>query len=395
MYKVRKNTIFKIVWGTVLILSLCLNYVFYKADIEYWLEYRRIFKIESTPSPILDNVEQFHKELTSGSLEFLKNEKRLELPQYMNIQFWERFKKSLLKKDFPIMGIIHADQDGFMFLELLEDAIRISNNERINYLKNYFDSHTLELPFEHRDQAVQAISAVKLFNYTKEKRYKCYADKMYKWLLQQESEYGILYVPELKNSIVDVIGMVVPFLTEYAKGFNCPEAYELALRQIEIYTKYGCDKETGIPAFAYSIDSPHIKTGRINWGRGISWFVIGLSYVDTNKLSINCQETIQKLNDTLLEIWEKEHCFGHFVYDYQIERDLSAELPIIWYLKYTGNINLSNREILEYSRFMHDGIMYHCSNSNEGAVQYGVAHGPMMLAQAFMLKLTRSTKDGN
>lgn len=389
MYKVKRNTIFQIVVGAVLMLSLSLNYIFYKADIEYWLEYRKIVQIETTYSPILDNIERFHEELTCGSLEFLKNEKRVELPQYMSVLWTERFKKSLNKKELPILNVIHAEQDAFMFIELLEDAIRTGNKERINYLKSYFDSHTLELPFEHRDQAVEAIISLRLYSYTKEKKYLNHAMRMYKWLVQQGSEYGILYIPGLNVSIVDVLGMIVPFLVEYSSVFNSPEAYELALRQIEIYTKYGCDKETGIPAFGYSVKSPHVKTERMNWGRGISWFVIGLSYVDAKRLSIDCQETIQKLNNTLSEIWEKEHRFDHFVYDIIRERDMSAELPIIYYLSRTGNISLSKKDILEYSKYMHKGIMYHCSNSNEGAIRYGIVHGPMMLAQAFMLRLTK------
>lgn len=389
---IKKNIFGKTLKGgavLVLCLSLGLNYVFYKADIEYWLAYRRIVNIESTPSPILGSVKEFHDELTRGSLEYLKNEKQLKLPQYTDINFWQRFMNADNQENEPIMGIIHADQDGYMFLELLEDAIANNNKDRVDSLKNYFDTHTLGLPFKHRDQSVQLISSLRLYKYTNEKKYKNHADKMYKWLLSQNSEYGILYVPGLKSSIVDVIGMIVPFFVEYSKVFNMPEAYNLALKQIEIFTKYGCDKETGMPAFAYNIEQPHIKIGRMNWGRGVSWYVIGLSYINIEHLSPESQETINHLNSTLSEIWNRDHRFGHFLSDHIAEIDLTADLPILYYLYKTGNINLSEKEILQYSSFMHNGIMYHCSNSNSGIVEYGVTHGPMMLAQAFMLRLTK------
>lgn len=334
-------------------------------------------------------MSQFHDELIQGALNYLKNENQIKLQQYTDVSFWQRFKNSIENKKEPVMGIVNADQDGYIFLELLDDAICKDDKERMEYLKNYFDDHTLNLPFKYRDQSVEVITSLRLYKYYKDNKYKIHADRMYEWLLSQNSDYGILYVPGIKESIVDVLGMVVPFLVEYSKTFNKPEAYELALRQIEQYMKYGCDKETGIPSFAYNIEKPHIKTGRMNWGRGISWFVIGLSSIDVEHLSLKNQQVIARMNDTLSEIWKNDHRFDHFVCDRISERDLTAELPIIYYLNKIGKINLSNEELLEYSQFMHDGIMYHCSNSNDGAVEYGVAHGPMMLAQAFMLKLIK------
>lgn len=377
-------------------LSLSLNYIFYKADIEYWLEYRRICQIESTPSPILNSIEVFHDELIQGALTYFRNETRLELPGYEDLSFWERFKKSQSRKELTVMSLYYTDNDSFLFLELLNDAINRNDKEQVEYLKNYFDSHVLNLPFNYTAQAMQANISIKLYQYSKEEKYKIHAGQIYRWLLQQETEFGILYIKGMRSSLVDVLGVIIPFLVEYSNIFNCPKAKEIALKQIEIYTKYGCDKETGMPAFAYSIKTPHIKVGLMNWGRGISWYVIGLSCINLNDLSFECQETIRRMNDTLSEIWNKEHQFGHFVYDHDgWERDLTAELPIIWYLNKNGYIKLSNSDILQYSQYMHDGIIYNCSNGNSGAIRYGVNHGPMMLGQAFALRLTNKQINGN
>ncbi len=339
-------------------------------------------------------MSQFHDELTRGSLEFLKNEKRLELPQYTDISFWQRFKNAAKSKELSVMGIVNPDHDGFIFMELLNDALQRNDIDKIEYLKEYFDCHTLCLPIENRSQAVYSIISMKLYSFSKEKKYKENADRMYRLLLSQNTEYGILYVPGLKSSLVDVLGVIVPFLVEYSKTFNKPEAYSLALQQVEIYTKYGCDKETGMPAFAYNIDSPHIKIGSMNWGRGISWYVIGLSYIDTDKLDAESQETIKRFNSTLSTIWNRDHQFNHFIGDHTeiAEIDLSSELPIIYYLHKAKCITLSKKEILDYSKFMHNGIIYNCSNFNDGAIRYGIAHGPHMLAQAFMLRLTKIHK---
>ena len=367
-----------------------MNYIFYKADIEYWLEFKRIRLTESTPSPILGDVTQFHNELIRGSLDYLKNEKRIELPEYTDISFIERFRKSFNKTDIP-MGVTWAAEDSYLFLEILDDAIEKKDDETIDYLKSYFDTHTLKLNFEYRDQAMNALISIKLYQYTNEAKYKDYAVNMYKWLLSQDSESGIIYIPGMCYSIVDVLGMIVPFLTTYAKAFNCPEAYDKALQQIEIYSKYGCDKENGIPAFAYTIRDPIIKIGPSNWGRGISWFVLGVSCVNLSDLSIETQKIIHLMNSTLSSIWTKYHHFDRFVLENN-QRDLTADLPIIWYLNMCGSITLSKKDILYYSQFMHDGVMYNCSNGNSGAIKFGVPHGPNPLAQGLMLRLTKEAK---
>lgn len=371
-----------------------MNYVFYKADIEYWLEYKRIVKIENSPSPILNNTDSFHKELVRGAFTYYNEDRHVELPQYEDISFGGRFRKSILKEK-RLKDNLYHDHDGFLMIELLNDAIKRNDKKNIEYLRNYFDSHIFVLPFTSVPQSVTAIISIYLYKYTNDIKYKIFAEKMFSWLKKQDTDYGILYIQGMNLSLVDGIGMIVPFLIEYSKEFSSQEAYNLALKQIEIYTQFGCDKETGMPAFAYHIENPHVKVGCTNWGRGISWFVIGLSYIDINSLSLETQETIKHLNQTLIEIWNNEHHFGHFVYDFGFEQDLSAELPIICYLMKTGNIKLSEKDILEYSQFMHDGIMYHCSNGNSGAIKYGVAHGPLMLAQAFMLRLTKTYKNGN
>lgn len=373
----------------LLCISLGLNYIFYKADVEHWIAYRQLMKIENTHSTILDDVTQFHAELVKGSYKFLKNNKRLELPVYTDVRFTERYKNAQKHKEAPIMGLMYGESDGFMFLELLEDAIKQGNVGKINYLKNYFDKNVYDVPFSHTLQAVHSIISIRLYEHTKEEKYRTHADRMYKYLLSQNTKYGILYVQGLTYSIVDVLGVVVPFLVEYSKTFNCSEAYKLALQQIEIYTKYGCDKETGMPAFAYTIKEPHVKIGRINWGRGVSWYIIGVSYINIESLSPKSQKTINKLNATLSKIWNNEHKFNHFICDPFEKRDLSAELPILYYLNKIGRINLSSKQILSYSQFMHNGIMYNGSTDNSGAIKYGIALGPQILSQTYMLRLTK------
>lgn len=65
--------------------------------------------------------------------------------------------------------------------------------------------------------------------------------------------------------------------------------------------------------------------------------------------------------------------------------DLSATLPLVWHLYSKNRINLSENEILEYSKYMYNNIMFHSSGVLfEREVQFTSSQ---RLSQAFMLNI--------
>ena len=96
-------------------------------------------------------------------------------------------------------------------------------------------------------------------------------------------------------------------------------------------------------------------------------------------------------NNNICALWNDKHCFGQFVGEGE-KKDLSAELPIIYYLFKSNLLHITKNDILEYGKFLHDGIMYNSSSSNSGIIRYGTNIGPNILAQAFMLKLLNEVK---
>lgn len=140
-----------------------------------------------------------------------------------------------------------------------------------------------EIKNDYRDPAL-GILAFSLWpasiNKSDEKSLKDFYLLVYKALEGFIGEDDTLCYNKNKKSLrfVDSVGMVCPFLTDYAIKFECSKALELARRQIEDFYSYGMDKDSGLPFHCYDIKN-HKKGGIIGWGRGCAWWAIGL--IDT------------------------------------------------------------------------------------------------------------------
>ena len=387
------------------ILLIALLYVLWYADFKFALKVRKIRRNGRRIENRCKDVAEFQKQLIKASTNMINKGNKDEFPSLLDYTIQGRFRKA--KKDVDPVTIfrLQYSECGWIILSILEHIIESDSHsthttpraysvyeQLFARIKGYFDSKILNAEFETVDQAQCGMIALLLYAKTQDASYKKYADEMYRWILTFDTSYGILYRPNHNRIVVDSIGMAIPFLIQYAEVFNIHEARRVALKTIEQYTKYGCDLSTGVPAYAYEVSEPHLKLGRVNWGRGISWFVIGLSYINSQELSADSQLILNKLDHTLKDVWNRDKSFGQFV-GQSSHHDLSAELPILYYLTKKKLINLSKEDILDYSLMMHDGVMYNSSSSYTGIIQYGVPEGPNMLSQAYMIRLLNLCKD--
>ena len=109
----------------------------------------------------------------------------------------------------------------------------------------------------------------------------------------------LLYRSNTRQQEVDAIGLACPFLSYYAQEFNNERAMDIATKMCVDYIKWGTDQVTGIPVQSYNIDT-HIKCNRSNWGRGISWYLLGTMSIPKEKLDITIQDRLSILEKTLL-----------------------------------------------------------------------------------------------
>ncbi len=316
------------------------------------------------------------------------------------------FKDHLLETiygDRDIFNAVHYrfSEMGYLMSAMLETALVKGDTATIVAVKDAFDKNVLAVDFSKEvrtDWSIEGKVAIQLYDITHDLKYKEFADREYELLKNRETSDGILYIADRKCNYVDGVGIFNPFLVMYSERFDVPEAYKLAVRQIDLWCKHGVDLETGVPCMEYSLSYPYEKHRDANWGRGCTWFALGLLYINKSDLSPQTLQLVNKFDDTIKAIWERDHQFTQFlgVTDFdgrRIDIDLSATLPLIYYLHKENIITLEKKQLLFYSQYMEDKIMWHSSGGSFYPGGFNVNFGSSQrLSQAFMLKLINEVK---
>ena len=133
-----------------------------------------------------------------------------------------------------------------------------------------------------------------MYKLTHNELYKKIYSTLYKKLLLLKDEDGlIIYNENSSCHYSDELGMYVPFLMEYFTLTNDSVAINTVNQNIKAFQKYGIDRDTHIPFHGYEKNTK-IKLGSTNWGRGIGWYLLALSYCPQETDAI-LYENIKKL----------------------------------------------------------------------------------------------------
>lgn len=153
------------------------------------------------------------------------------------------------------------------YLEKVSERYENANHSALSYsIEN-----VVQVPF--------GLMFINLYKLTKNKKYLNLSKYIFTQLLKLRTVGGqeIPYVVNTDFRYVDGLGMIVPFLMEYSKLTGDTLAQSIAKYNIELIQKYCVDKETGIPHHGYN-PKTHLKLGSANWGRGIGWYLLALSF---------------------------------------------------------------------------------------------------------------------
>ncbi len=237
-----------------------------------------------------------------------------------------------------------------------DDALKV-------LIKNKFDKGFKESKGEtivRNDQIAYGNIAIDLYNETHDPFYKEFSDKLYLRLDSIEQTEGIiLYREGSSEQHVDAIGLVCPFLFYYAQTFQNEHSKEMGERMVKEYIKWGTDDVTGIPVQTYGINS-HVKYNHANWGRGISWFLIGTR--DMPSPDSLEKARLELLDSTLLS--NKRHLYCQY-FDQGDIPDMSATIPVLYHLIDKKKMTMSKDELTTLLSPYCDkeGIVRYCSPS--------------------------------
>lgn len=99
---------------------------------------------------------------------------------------------------------------------------------------------------------------------------------------------------------VDTVGMVCPFLAEYAVAFGDSAALALCERQLKEYCENGLNNELNIPVHCFGLNN-RAPMGIYGWGRGCGWLAVGMTDTFTALLKAESTPAIKQLQLYLLK----------------------------------------------------------------------------------------------
>lgn len=229
-------------------------------------------------------------------------------------------------------------------------------------VKNKFDKAFFSngVKIIRNDQVAYGNVAIDLYLDTHDEAYKKFADLIYLRLDSINEKDGIVkYREGSDEQHVDAIGLVCPFLYYYSSVFKNSKSAEMADKMAGDFVKFGTDEVTGIPVQTYKLES-HVKCNHADWGRGISWFLLGTRrMVPSDSIT---QRRLDILDSTLVSDDDKLYCH-YFSQDDEV--DMSATIPILYHLLDKRLISMSKDEFskLVSPYFDDEGVIRYCSPS--------------------------------
>lgn len=195
------------------------------------------------------------------------------------IKFWTRRKRH--------GKITNYYNTAYLYAGLSYYALNTDSTEEQNKVSRYLFSQSaswdkgLELNYELAfvDQVPIGIAYINLYKITGDERYLSVVNQIFNFVLclRESGSNLIRYRKESNRNCVDCLGMIVPFLMEYYWLTKDIRAYDIVRDNVVDFQTKGLDCTTQLPYHAYDIDS-RIHLGSINWGRGIGWYLLALSY---------------------------------------------------------------------------------------------------------------------
>ncbi len=309
------------------------------------LYYTKTFKSAQT-----SDDDSFEKLLRNAAFESLKSESwNCSLGCYKSL--FRYFKGDVSVYEYGEFGLL-------MHYSYLYGKTR-NDNELCKLIKDKFDNRVITGGgIIRNDQTTYGLVALDLYCSTHDNRYKEYADKIYARLVSLDKRDGIvIYNDKHNEQRVDGIGLVCPFLYSYSSMFKNNSAREIANKMCQDFVRLGVDSENGIPSKAYGLKS-HIKHISPNWGRGVSWYLLGTNQMDKNDELI--VRRLELLDSVLLS--DNDYLYQQFI-DEKGMPDMSTTIPVIWHLWSSGNLKMTRDELTRLVSPYCDrnGIVRYCS----------------------------------
>ena len=136
-------------------------------------------------------------------------------------------------------------------------------------------------------------------------------------------------VPDMR--FVDTVGMVCPFLFEYAAVYKKTEASALAKKQLDEYLKYGMHERYFVPVHCFNIKNSS-PSGIYGWGRGCGWLAMGFCGAIISGEDDDYLDDAEKYAETLLSFQRANGSWSRQIFS-EITGESSATAMIACFME--------------------------------------------------------------
>lgn len=254
--------------------------------------------------------------------------------------------------------------------------------------QGYFDEYMLSANYKIRriDQVPVALVALELFQITGSSRYYDFSKKVFEYVESLMDEEGILSYRKGQTILYyDAIGLTVPFLVKYAQLVD-GRGLEIARQQIQFYVDYGLSTEGYIPSHAID-KKTKIPIGSSNWGRGIGWYLLGLS--SYHKETGEFEKEYRGLLNTLKNLKNEQGLWGQFPGS-KDKFDASSSLMFIYSELQNDPDSYSQSELMMLMKnfISVEGEILETSGDTYSANYYSSTFGKSELSQGLFLSIS-------
>lgn len=262
-----------------------------------------------------------------------------------------------------------------------------------NICNRYIESDgSCKFGYKIVDHATYGLAFMFLYSLTQKKRFLNASIQIYDFLKTQVEPKTniIIYRKNLKYTYVDTLGMACPFLFMYSFLFKSKEAELLAHWQIENYINHGLDAQSCLPFHAYDIESG-LKLGPTNWGRGICWYILALSFgvvyaSDLQKVT-QYKQMLMKIEQVFSMNKNQNGSWNQFLgLGYKSHEDSSTTAMYIFSMMHANIKKFSKEELssIFFNMINKNGYVTSCSGDTLGVNRYAFSFGRSELSQGFL-----------
>lgn len=350
--------------------------IFFKSDYESFVSKVVDISLKMAKSPKVEMILDDNKDFISGLSNIIT---KLKKSNNKTKEWTYNFPKAFL-----ILG--------------LHDFYVNKNYEEINTIANFYlnEFKNRSLKFDCLMRIPYALFFLKVYQKTQNSNLLIPVHEAYSKLLEWKCKDNIIYYFRKGKHMhanlhyVDGIGMYIPFLVEYYKTFNNLQAITIAKENMDYFINYGTD--TNYLPFHNIYNN--IKLGPNNWGRGISWFILGLiSLFEIDEKYFNYGN---KLLDTLEKLQKEKFIWSQFP-GASYKTDSSATIPfLLLYVKLKRTLNESDLEDLRKTLIkltLENGKIYYNSGDTRDINTYSKEFSTSEFTQGILLTLITSIEN--